>query len=170
MEEPAIAVFTGKSVERLLQDGGSGSWVLNPKNARPHRYVVCVRNQHGTHAGGEEAHGSAFLVGTISGFDRLGSEKGVERWRIQFDRYALIDRPDVWNNRRNPVRYTTLGELGIDPTELDFQPAPAPAGASADREPEPARAVRKLTIAEAKEGLAAMLGVSLEAIEITIKG
>jgi hypothetical protein len=35
---------------------------------------------------------------------------------------------------------------------------------------QPASEPRKLTIAEAKEGLAAMFGVSADAIEITIRG
>ena len=90
-----------------------------------------------------------------------------------FSDYAVVDMPEVWGGWRNPVRYTTMEDLGIGPDDLDFRPMPKnesgeedqPQGSTAD----PLRAV-PLSIAEAKEALALTFGVSPEAIEITIRG
>ena len=165
----AIAVFTGKSVETLLSDAGSGSWLLNEKHARRQRYLVCVRNAPNAEAGAGEPHGSAFMVGKVSGLVRLAPVRGIDRWRIAISEYALHDgREDVWHGRRNPVRYATLGEFGIDPEALTFKPVPE--GDPVDhRPPLMTESVRKLTIPEAKAGLAATLGISPDQIEITIK-
>ena len=89
---------------------------------------------------------------------------------IQISEYALVDYPEKWGEWRNPVKYTTLEELGIDPKQLKFKPMPvatkpprAPAGPDRSK-------TGGLTIAEAKAGLALQFGVPPEAIEIVIKG
>ena len=65
----------------------------------------------------------------------------------------------------------SLGELGIDAQRLKFQTAPTIRERSAaELGAEIPRQVRRLTIAEAKEGLAAMLGVSIDQIDIVIRG
>ena len=79
--------------------------------------------------------------------------------------------PSVWQHWRNPVRYTSLTELGIDVSTPTFKPMPErqhsvesqrAAGAAADE--------GRLTIAEAKRRLAAPFGVKPEAIEIVVRG
>ena len=75
------------------------------------------------------------------------------------------------------MRYTTLDELGIDPSKLTFTPVPQSSSASPGEKGATAGAfsgssgdeVTHLTIADAKRGLAAAFGVPLEAIEITIR-
>ena len=57
MTDSAIAVFTGKTVSDILMSGGSGSWLLSPRNARQQRYLVCVRNAQSNDPGATESHG-----------------------------------------------------------------------------------------------------------------
>jgi|HigsolmetaAR206D_1030411.scaffolds.fasta_scaffold08144_2 hypothetical protein len=190
MSDQAIAVFTAKSKERIFQAGGSQSWVLNRAHARKLPYVVCVRNANHADTDGHEPHGTAFLVGRIkdiipsSEIDKGDGETG-NRWNITISEYAEIDIPNAWQGWRNPVRYTTLQELGIDPAKLDFKPMPSMPTTRdrsdrftwnpgdlvmVDPPDEEKPRTRALTIQEAKEGLAETFGVSPEAIEIIIRG
>lgn len=133
MAQKAAVIFTFKSVETLLEDGGSSSWRLDRNHARQCTYAVCTRNANADGVQGPEAHRSAFLVGKISGVVPAPNRPG--RYLIQFSEYARVDIPDVWKRDRNPIRYSTLEELGIHPAKLKWQPMPpAPAiRTSADR-------------------------------------
>jgi hypothetical protein len=102
---------------------------------------------------------------------RKSADEPGDRWLIEIDEYARIAIPNVWK-WRNPVKYTTLADLGIDPTKLTFEKVPK-------REEEPANPPTgstmqwppaTLTIAEAKKALAATFGVKPEAVEISIRG
>jgi hypothetical protein len=121
-----------------------------------------------------EAHQSAFLVGKISNIvlcPRHGDNK-PQRYLIQFSEYARVTIPDAWKGDRNPVKYGTLKELGIDPSTLKWEPMPAMEATA------PVTTSKKvatnttgpLTMAEAKKGLALTFGVPPDAIEITIRG
>ena len=179
MLRTAIAVLTFKSREHILSVGGTCSWALNRANARKFEFVVCTRNANTRDAEGPEAHATAFLVGRISDVDL--SPENPERWLIRFSEYAAVDVAGVWGKGwRNPVRYTSMEDLGIDPDTLDWQPMPDPERIELSAEPEavtkdsaPAEdegKPRRLTIAEAKAGLAATFGVGVDAVEITIRG
>lgn len=165
MDDTAICVFTGRSARQILEDRGSGSWVLNLRNARRQRYLVCTRNQASTDWGADEYHRAAFLVGSISGLAPLPSEGGIPRWKIEIDRYANLAQEDVWGPWRNPVRYTTLHDLGISVDRLTFEPVPPPLHYTLDRSGD-----RPMTIAEAKRGLARTFGVDPTSVEIIIRG
>ena len=169
----AIAVFTANSREEILGVGGSVSWVVAEKEARRREYLVCIRNARAADFRAPELHRTAFLVGKISGFKPHGfDKKGLQRWIIEISEYASVDYPDKWGEWRNPVKYTTLEELGIDPKDLEFKPMPAPTTiltAPAPASPDISKA-RPLTITEAKLGLSMQFGVPPEAIEILIKG
>lgn len=161
MPHAAIAVFTDKSVEVLLGQGGSGPWVGSAERVKRQEYLVCIRKAKP----GSNEHGNAFLVGKISavrehGFDR----RGQQRWFFKISEFAAPRHQGQWE-WRNPVRYTTLEDLGIELRKLKFEPAPAP---TRDL-PLPESGVKPLTIAEAKAGLAAKFDVSPDAIEIHIK-
>jgi len=121
---------------------------------------------------GHEPHGSVFLVGRIS--DVVPSPDYDERWLIKFSAYARIALPEVWKGWRNPVRYTSLEKLGIDPATLCFEPMPPVAEAQHQNEdkavPEGRHKSNGLTIPEAKKGLAVTFGVNPDAIEIIIRG
>lgn len=165
-DQSAIAVFTGKSFDHILQDGGSQSWVLDRNNARRRAFLVCCRSGIDW-VEGHEPRGSAFLVGRIE--DVLPSSEVPGRWLVRISEYARVDVPDVWQNWRNPVRYTDLADLGIDFTTLHF--APMPERSNPVRDTTTAGASEHgLTIAEAKRGLAKTFDVAEDAIEITIRG
>jgi len=111
------------------------------------------------------------LVGKIN--DVVPSPENPERWLIQFSEYAEISVPNVWGKGwRNPVRYTTLEDLGINPAHLEFKPMPDAVESEKkimDADAQEDEKSLRLTIAEAKEGLSAAFGVPVEAIEITIR-
>lgn len=174
-QEDTIVVFTARSPDRIVREGGSQSWVLNAVRAKNCQWLVCTQNRHNPDhefSDATEPHGAGFLVGKISGI-RPSQEPGDgDRWQVAISQYARIDMPDLWDHGRNPVRYTSLAELGIDPAALAWEPmsqgttVQAPAGASAAT----GTPVGALTIAEAKKALAATFGVKPDAIEITIRG
>ncbi len=171
MSDDAIALFTRKSVETILGDGGTQSWVLDRGNARRCRYVVLCRNTHAEWSEGDEPHGAAFMVGCIA--DVVPSTDNPDRWKILFSNYAVVNIPGVWGGWRNPVRYTTMDELGIEADSLDFCPMPEPQPVDQTEEQHASGAPTQatpLTIAEAKKALAATFHVSPDAIEITIRG
>jgi hypothetical protein len=76
----AIVVFTFKSVERLIREGGTSSWRLDRNHVRLCAFAVCTRNTKRNEAAEDdlrdsadvddtpktEDHQSAFLVGKIS--------------------------------------------------------------------------------------------------------
>jgi hypothetical protein len=169
MPHSAIAVFTANSRNEILEIGGSSAWVVAEKQARRREFLVCIRNARDVDFHDHEPHGTAFLVGRVSGLKPYGHDKkGMQRWIIEISEYAVVDYPEAWGEWRNPVKYTTLEELGIDPTKLKFKVMPTPTKvlpAAPNRSK-----TRALTIAEAKAGLALQFGVPPEAIEILIKG
>jgi hypothetical protein len=167
----AIAVFTADSRDEIVAVGGSVSWVVAEKQARRREFLVCIRNARDVDFHDHEPHGTAFLVGRISGLKSHGVDrKGMPRWIIEISDYADIDYPEAWGAWRNPVKYTTLEELGIDPKKLKFKPMPTPTKVLTPPPPPDRSKAGALTIAEAKAGLALQFGIPPEAIEILIKG
>lgn len=157
----AIAVFCGKSKERILREGGTQAWRLVPSNAAQHKYVVCCRSAVEWVEGSEE-RGSAFLVGKVSGIAKSTDHPG--RYLIKISEYADITQPDVWQGWRNPVKYTTLEDLEIDVTQLRFKPLEETPREHHEVDP------LSLSIAQAKPALARHYEVPIEAVEITIRG
>ena len=166
--ENTIVVFTGKSFEKILREGGSQAWKLDPARARRCKWLVCTQNarNYEDYADGAAPHGSAFLVGRISRIRPATDPGGEDRWLIEIDEYARIDQPKVWGGERNPVRYTNLAALGIDLEGVEFKKLERATTAAAAT----AAAVDGLTIAQAKAGLAATYGVTADSIEIVIRG
>jgi hypothetical protein len=167
----AIAVFTANSRDEILEVGGSAAWVVAEKQARRREFLVCIRNARDVDFHDHEPHGTAFLIGRISGLEPHGyDKKGMQRWIIKISEYAVVDYPEKWGEWRNPVKYITLEELGIDPKKLKFKPMPAPTRVLTPPAPPDRSKTGALTITEAKAGLALQFGVPPEAIEIVIKG
>ncbi len=134
------------------------------QRVKQQQYLVCVRKAKP----GTDDHGTVFLVGKIAGVQKHGVDRrGQQRWFFQISDFAIPSHRVQWE-WRNPVRYTTLEDLGIELKKLKFKPAP-PATESVPMA-ELAPSVKPLTIAEAKAGLAAKFGVSPDAIDIHIKG
>jgi hypothetical protein len=167
-----VMVFTARSPGRIIEEGGSQAWKLNPPKAKACTWLVCTQNRHHpdhNFSDATEPQGAAFLVGKISGVADRTDDARDGRWKITISEYALINLPDTWDHDRNPVRYTSLEKLGIDPDTLDFQPMPSnglnrPNFSTSDKNGSP------MTIEDAKRMLAVTFGVKPEAIEITIRG
>jgi hypothetical protein len=174
---PCLVVLTARGPDRLRAEGGTQAWRLNPSNASRFKFCVCVQNRHnGNWGGADQEHHHAFLIGRIS--EVVPAPERPERYLVKFSEYAVIDVPNAWpGGLRNPVRYRTLEEFGInDPDALTWIPMPAvprlatSATASADQaRDEDQDGPGPLTIAEAKAGLSLGLGVPETAIEIMVR-
>ncbi|MGT2504165.1 hypothetical protein ACVOMS_31760 [Bradyrhizobium guangxiense] len=167
-DDAAVVVFTSETRQEILAGGGSLGWVLSPKSVEHCLYLVCCRRQDWNNKAEGIPSRAAFLVGRISSLtaqEASENSRGQARFHIGISEFADIAVDEVWRKElRNPVAYAGLKQLGIQLKRLKFQPLPAarPAGS--------VMAGGGLTIAEAKQALAATFGVRPEDIEITIKG
>lgn len=185
MVDEAIAVFTARSPQRILREGGSQAWTLNAPRARRTKYLICVQNQNHRDRDFSDAarpHGSVILIGKISDVIPAPENPDGSRWMICFDEFAYlqpqIDPADVWQGWRNPVRYTTLAEMGVTldglvwedaETFSDEQPSPQPEISSKASTTMDNRRILPLNIAQAKESLAAFYDLEPDAIDILIR-
>ena len=163
-ENKVVVVFTAKSSDRILREGGTSSWRLDRNNARQCEFAVCTRNANANWVEGPEEHHSAFLVGKVK--DVVPSLRHKGRFLVQFSEYAVVNVPEIWKGDRNPLKYAvSLQDLGIDAAKLRWERMPK-------RRKSPRKAqdpAAPLALAEAKKRLALTFGVSTEAIEITIR-
>lgn len=159
MSTPIAIVFTGKPLELVVFQGGSASWRAVPHRARQCEFVICTRNTRAKWSDGPEDHGSAWMIGRVSGVDDAPEEENKDpskpRYRFRFSEYALLDYKDpkfqnFWKGYHWPVHYTTLEDVGIDVAGLDWQPMPDP-------DPDPASAVHEAVKAH---GLGALVEAS----------
>ena len=182
MSDEAVAVFTARSPQRILREGGSQAWALDPTRARKCRYLICVQNQNNPDrdfSDASEPHGSVYMVCKISDVVPSQDEPG-NRWKICISDYSVFPVMDAWKGWRNPVRYTTLEEMGIDPDKLVFHSVKdvqrdmgVPVEQQALHEALPEQddgSIVPLSMAQAKPRLAAYYSVPPEAIEIVIRG
>lgn len=173
MSNKCAVLFTAKSVERILAEGGTSSWRLDRNHARQCGFAVCTRNAHADWVEGPEAHHSAFLLGQIRDVvpclpTAENKEAPENRYLIQFSKFARVNIPEIWKGDRNPVKYATLEDLGIDPATLKWETMPEESEKKNTLPKTPS--TLGLTLAEAKKGLALTFGVPPDAIEITIRG
>lgn len=156
-------VFTSKSLETMQQEGGSGNWAANKDRLRHAKWIVATRNEKSSWAQGAEAHGSAFLIGKVSGI-KYAPAPEQNRFVVSFDKYADLDMPNAWPGSRNPVTYTDLSTLGVDPDTLEWKEFhsqhPRDSASSAD---EPS-----LVIDRARSMIAEAFSISPEAVKITV--
>jgi hypothetical protein len=125
MKHKALIVFTGRSPTRVIREGGSQAWALNPQNAKECEYLVCTQNRKaGAWADPTEPHGEAFLVGKISGVVRSKERQETNRYLLQISEFAKVKISKAWRGDRNPVRYGSLEDIGIDLKKLSFEPMP----------------------------------------------
>ncbi len=177
-----VAVFTARSPNRIIEEGGSQAWALDPARVRVLPFLVCVQNQNNpdrNFSDASEPHGRVFMVGKISDVVPSDDDHDTPRWKICIDQFSTYaDGTTAWKGWRNPVKYTTLEEMGINLDKLKFhsvedtQKDLAEAAGESPRQPQkmddgshPA-----ISIANAKLGLATFYGVPPEAIEIIIRG
>ena len=162
-----IVVLTWRPVERLLEDGGSEAWVINPSNAQQCTYVVCTRNRKHKGADQQVEHGAAFFVGKISRIEECEKEKDEEttRYRIRCSAYALLDpQPIVWPGYRYPIWYAdSLQKLKIDEASLEWHPMPNVAHVKVT-----AQSLSSV-IEESRQRIAVAAGVRRDAVEISVR-
>jgi hypothetical protein len=159
-QDVAIVVLTSATVENILSKGASEGWALNPRRAAKARYVLCCRNYDWSNKQDGASHRDAFLIGKIKGLRQLTDDPKarVQRFAIEISDYARLAIKHAWKQGlRNPVQYLALKDLAIDSKRLAFEAVPA-------------RKSERLTITDAKEALAASLGISPDQIEIIIRG
>ena len=142
-------------------------------HARHCPFAICTRNANADWVEGPEAHHSAFLVGKIRDVvpclpTAENKEAPENRYLIQFSKFARVNIPEIWKGDRNPVKYATLEDLGIDPSTLKWETMPEQSEKKNTLPKTPSGL--GLTLAEAKKGLALTFGVPPDAIEITIRG
>lgn len=152
-----ILTYTANDVEFIKTKGCDKSWVLNKNRAENCTYLVCC------HSRGANKR-SAFLVGRKSKIRYVCiDDSGNKRWAIEISEYATIDLPDVWEGWHNPVHYTTLEDLGINPSTLKFEKIQ-----KVEKQTE--TEIQPLSIEQAKEGISKKFDIAPEQIEIVIKG
>jgi hypothetical protein len=94
----AIIVFTARSPDRIISEGGSQAWVLNPARAKLCKWLVCTQNRRNPDyefSDATEPHDAAFLVGRISGIEPSHEEGAEDRWILRIGEAARIDKPEV---------------------------------------------------------------------------
>ena len=174
-----LSVLTFKGCDHIIGDGGTQSWVLSRPRALACDYVVCARHQQGPHKPeGSEPHKHAFLIGKVS--DVVPSEDGPDRWRVEFQEYALLDGPKLPLKSASPTQYfASLKQLGIDVEMLEWhqRDESLPPTATADTKPAqeldtPAATTSPKAladvVAEARNMIATAFGVAADAIQIGI--
>lgn len=167
----SIVVFTEARSEDIIAHRGSGEWVLNPERASQCKYLVCCRKTRWNNMEDATPKGAAFLIGTIKTLiPGIKTASGQQRYFIEIDRFAKVSKEGVWKEWRNPVRYDVLKGLGIDIRSLKLEAVPGTSDKGTRGKQPQGTAPRRLTIAEAKEALAATFGVRPEDVEIHIRG
>jgi hypothetical protein len=190
-----VTVFTCRGKDRIVSERGSQSWRINMSRASKCRYVVCVQNRNATWGQATADHKTAFLIGKISSITSSKEKGCTDRAIINISEYAEISVPDCWDGNRNPIAYRRLADFGIrnfeDFEDLSFcrlgaklnlfnedqEPPEMPGDdyeAMTGNEESPIQVIDEtttsLSIDEAKRGLARRFGVSIEQIDITIRG
>jgi hypothetical protein len=158
-----LMVFTSKSLATMRQEGGSGNWAANKDRLRHAKWIVATRNEKSNWSQGAEAHGSAFMVGRVSGIKPAPAPE-QNRFVVSFDKYADLDIPNAWTGSRNPVTYTDLATVGVNPDALDwkdFDPRHSSDSAVSPNKP-------SLVIDRARSMIAEAFSISPDAVKITV--
>lgn len=188
-----VTVFTCRGKDRILSEGGSQSWRINMSRASKCKYVVCVQNRNETWGQATADHKTAFLIGKIRSIEPSKEKGCADRAIIYCSEFAEISVPNCWDGNRNPIAYRHLADFGIrnvdDFEDLPFgrhsvirslvcndQDQPEMPGDDYEAKHDEAlipvsdETVIALSIDEAKRGLARRFGVSIEQVDITIRG
>ena len=164
MSDNVVSVLTYKSVQTILDVGGTQSWSISRERAMGCKYAVVCRNAYHPEVEGREAHHSAFIVGKV--MDVVPSTETEGRWLILFSEYALVNVAEQFDGR-NPVRFWTTDDYGkeIDFDALDYKPMP-----KLEDRPVPPKQNPGMSIAEAKAALSIRYEVDPSNIDIIIRG
>jgi hypothetical protein len=158
-----LMVFTSKSLTTMRQEGGSGNWAANKDRIRHAKWIVATRNEKSGWSQGKEGHGAAFLIGRVSGIKQAPAPE-QNRFVIAFDKYAELNLPNAWTGSRNPVTYTDLAALGLNPDDLvweEFVPLQLEERVGNVSEP-------SVVIDRARSMIAQAFSISPNAVKITV--
>lgn len=113
-----LKLLTREAFADFKEEGGVGWWKLAKKRAENCEFVVCVRNTPSDISW----HGTAFLIGKISGVTTRAhpEEDGRFRHLIRLSEYAHINIPDCWDGNQNPIVYTSLDQINLDIDRLKW--------------------------------------------------
>lgn len=185
-----VGIFTGKDLNMMELEGGSGYWVARSDRIRNSEYVILIRNRRAQWAAKDgNSHGQAFMIGRISGC--IASKKYNGRKVIQMSEYSLLPDTDdfkkAWKKltrgQRYPVAYldteSLLKELGLDVATIEwstFNAHPVADKSTDDIEEDDIEHSLEVdtshelpdVVAEAKEMIAEAAGVDIDQVEIKI--
>jgi len=184
--DSVIGIFTGKDLEWMESEGGSGYWIARTDRIKNAKYVVLIRNHRESWAVKDGlGHGQAFMIGKISGC--IPTKKYRGRKLIQMSEYSLLPDTDnfkkAWKKltegQRYPVAYLNtddlLNKLNLDVDTLEWSIFNANPNAessldSTDTQAEIADETKELSeiIAEAKEMIANAAGIEVDKVNIQI--
>ena len=66
-DNKAVVVFTGKDLNIMRAEGGSGYWLAKAERLNDAKYLIAVRNRRETWAVKDLEHGTGFLIAKITG-------------------------------------------------------------------------------------------------------
>ncbi len=116
-----IAVFTGKDLDRMKNEGGSGYWKIQEHMVKNAKYAFFIRNHRESWSCKDVDHGQVFMIGKIS--DCVSAEDDFpERKIIKISEYALLDNSDkfkkAWSaltgGQRYPISYLNTDKENED--------------------------------------------------------
>ena len=189
--DESVIVFTCRGKETLCKFNGSDAWTLDPKRVAKCKYLICVNNAKHPLSENTKNHGEGFLVGRISGVVPTLNNKYPDRHMIEFDEFAEIETPVIWEGKRNPVSYIKTEDFSdnfrVDLDSLDFRKVPerdmeyvsmiqSKEGEHYVKPPKSKSKKNKieekkgLSISDAKLGLSIKYEIPVENIEIIMKG
>lgn len=172
----SIAIYTGKDIDAMRKDGGSGHWVVNVPRVKKAEYLVCVRNRREQWSIADHKHGTAFMIARVSGATTISPYAG--RTVIGLTEYAEFTVVGAWkkltDGQRFPVAYMStesmLGKLELNIASLDWKPFEASQASDIDTNSAADDVQEAISpIAMAKHQLAKALGISPDTIEIIIR-
>lgn len=182
--EKVIGIFSGKNLNMLKEEGGSGFWKVKSSRINEAKYIIIMRNHRESWAIKDDGkkHGQAFLLGKISNCE--SSTRYPDRKLIRISEY--IELPDTDNfqdawtkltdGQRYPVSYLNtedlLTKLNLDVNNLNWitfpkceiQKEPQIENSFEDEEKDLSQVIN-----EAKEKISKFAGVSVDRIDIQIR-
>lgn len=174
-DENAVVVFTGKDLNIMRTEGGSGYWLAKAERLNDAKYLIAVRNRRETWAVKDLEHGTGFLIAKITGCFK--NPDYDDRNVITFDEYAEISVKKAWKmltgGQRYPVAYLKAQEafsrIGVNPEQLEwnkFQPS------TLSQPNSTIEITEKLSLSEAveraKQDISNATGIDASSITITI--
>lgn len=170
-----IGIFTGKDLNIMQKEGGSGYWVVKSHRIKNAKYALFIRNRREAWSIKNVSHGQAFMIGKISGCISASDYNG--RKIIQISEYSTLPDTEQFKNawkkltdgQRYPISYMdeeyVWDKLSINVDDLEWQPFESAIQLSDDADDN--KDLHEI-ISEAKEMIAHAANVDLDKVQIQI--